>query len=102
MLTPSSMVGIWAATNRTLLSPPYSTISTLYPIVNLLHQTTSSLQKFFYKTNNKTPKLKAAIEKADINIFHRYFNNSLEDPVKLQVLVLFNLCFHCRAGREGW
>ena len=77
-------------------------ISTLYPIVNLLHQTTCSLQKCFYKTNNKTPKLKAAIEKADINIFHQYFNNSLEDPVKLQELVLFYLCFHCRAEREGW
>ena len=59
--------------------------------------------KLFYKTNNKKAKHKAAIEKADMNILLRYFSNSLEDPVKLQEFVWFNLCFHLgRTGREGW
>ena len=51
----------------------------------------SAKGKLFYKTNNKKPKHKAAIEKADMNILQLYFSNSLEDPVKLQDIVWFNL-----------
>ena len=56
-----------------------------------------------YKTNNKKPKHEAAIEKADTIILERYFSDSLEDPVKLQEFVWFNLCFHFgKMGCEGW
>ena len=80
MLTPSSMVDIWAAINRTLLSPPYS-IS-----INIIcnRKFTASNYMFFYKTNNKKPKHKAAIKKANMNILHRCFSNNQEDPIELQ------------------
>lgn len=54
--------------------------------------------KLFYKTNNK--KHNTLIEKADMNIIKQYFSNSLEDLIKLQEFVWFNLCFHFGRRRQ--
>ena len=59
--------------------------------------------KLYYKTHNKKPQHKAAIEQADMVLLKKYFADPASDPIKLQEYVWFSLCFQFgRRGREGW
>ena len=105
VLTPSSMTGIRAAIYRTILSPPYSRNMNILADreFSTANEMFSAKCKLYYKTHNKKPQHKAAIEQADMNKLQIYFVNCLDDPVKLQEYVWFNLCLHFgRRGREGW
>ncbi|XP_066916105.1 uncharacterized protein [Clytia hemisphaerica] len=105
MFTPSSMTGIRAAINRTLLAPPYSRNMNIIADreFSTANDMFSARCKIYYKTNNKKPKHKDPIEQADMNRLQIYFSNCFDDPSKLQECVWFNLCLHFgRRGREGW
>ena len=89
MLTPSSLVGIRAAINRTIISPPYSRSMNIVTDREFVtsNEMFSARCKLYYKTHNKKPQHKASIAKEDMELLKHYFSNSLTDPVKLQEYV---------------
>ena len=104
-LTPSALTGIRAAIHRALTSPPFE--RSINIINDRAFMTANQMFiarcKLYYKTNNKKPQHKAAIEQADMSLLKTYFGDPATDPVKLQEYVWFSLCFHFgRRGREGW
>ena len=76
------MVGIRAAINQLCYLHLILEISTSYPIVNLLHQTTCSLENasYFIKQTIKNQSTKLQSKK----LTWIFSNDILEDPVKLQ------------------
>ena len=104
-LTPSSLTCIRAAIHRHLTGAPY------YRTINIIKdkEFTSANNMFtarcnlYFKTVNKQPQHKKAIEKGDMIKLGQYFQNWDKMPDVLLETCWFFLCFYFgRRGREGW
>lgn len=121
-LTPSAMVGLRAAIHRYITSAPFSRGMNILKDAEFMsaNKMFDAKCKLYYKTGNRKPVHKSAIEAGDMLKLREYFKNASAEtdganeagnddiwesmtPQKLVEYVWFSLCFFFgRRGREGW
>ena len=105
MLSPSSMTGIRAALNRFVNGSPFYRNFDIVagPDFIAANKMFDARCKLYYKLVNKKPQHKPVIEQRDMGRLKVYFSSWAKNPVVLQEVVWFSLCyFFGRRGREGW